>query len=206
MLSPLFKNIDWRHITSVGFDMDGTLYNEFDFIKQVYSEINNQLIQNESVLSFMNERWLDKGSSYSHIFNEAYDKCQNTVYKREDFVRKALDIYRNFYPKISLSDRNKRLMSYFKENFKLYLITDGNHELQKRKFTSLELEKYFDERYVVFTGEHSSEYHKPKNKSLELIDLNFDNSVFFGDRNIDREFALSSNIKFIKVKDMLEAS
>ena len=97
-------------------------------------------------------------------------------------------------------------MSYFKENFKLYLITDGNHELQKRKFTSLELEKYFDERYVVFTGEHSSEYHKPKNKSLELIDLNFDNSVFFGDRNIDREFALSSNIKFIKVKDMLEAS
>lgn len=206
MLSPLFKNVNWNHITSVGFDMDGTLYDEFDFIKQVYSEINKQLILNDSILSFMTERWLEKGSSYPLIFSEAYDKCESIFVEKEDFIKMAIDIYRNFNPKISLNDRNKKLMSYFKENFRLYLITDGNHQLQKRKFTSLGLSEYFDDEYVVFTGEYKSDYHKPNNKSLELIDINTDNGVFFGDRDVDKEFASSSNIKFIRVHNMLEVS
>ena len=206
MLSPLFKGVNWNHITSVGFDMDGTLYDEFDFIKQVYSEINKQLILNDSILSFMTKRWLEKGSSYPLIFSEAYDKCKSTFDEKEDFVKKALDIYRNFSPKISLNNRNKKLMSYFQENFKLYLITDGNHELQKKKFASLGLSKYFDNENIVFTGAYKSDYHKPKNKSLELIDINMDNSVFFGDRDVDKEFALSSNIQFIRVHNMLEVS
>ena len=86
MLSPLFKNVNWNHITSVGFDMDGTLYDEFDFIKQVYSEINKQLILNDSILSFMTERWLEKGSSYPLIFSEAYDKCESIFVEKEDFI------------------------------------------------------------------------------------------------------------------------
>lgn len=203
MLSHLFKNVNWNDVTSVGFDMDGTLYDEFDFIKQVYSEINNQLISNDNILSFMTDRWLEKGSSYPFIFSEAYDKCSDTVYDKEDFVKRAIDIYRNFSPKISLDDRNKKLMSYFKENFKLYLITDGHYQLQMKKFTSLGLSKYFEDQYVVFTGKYSSEYHKPQNKSLELININLDNSIYFGDRDLDKEFALSSNIQFIRVKNML---
>lgn len=204
MLSVLFKDIDWENITTVGFDMDGTLYDEFDFIKQVYSEIDKQLIQNKNVLSFMKQRWMEKGSSYPYIFAEAYDKCKRKSFEKEVFISKALDIYRKFDPKISLTEGNKKLMAYFKKKFKLYLITDGNYELQKKKFVSLNLSEYFEEKYVVFTGKYPPEFHKPNTKSLELIDLNTDKSVFFGDREIDKEFAISSQIQFIKVVNMLE--
>ena len=204
MLNALYKDIDWKSVTTVGFDMDGTLYDEYDFIKQVYSEINRKLIQNENILSFMLNRWIEKGSSYPYIFDEAYEKCKNISYEQEDFTQKALGIFRNYTPVLFLSERNKTLLLYFQRNFKLFLVTDGCHELQKKKFMSLKLSKYFDERYVVFTGEYAPDYHKPNTKSLEFIDLNLDRSVFFGDRDKDEEFALSSNMQFKRVSNMIE--
>ena len=53
-----------RNIKYVGFDLDGTLYDEFDFIYQVYSKIvkaNASLLgDNMSALNWMKERWLEK--------------------------------------------------------------------------------------------------------------------------------------------------
>ena len=203
MLNALYKDIDWSSITTVGFDMDGTLYDEYDFIKQVYSEINTQLIQNNEILLFMNQKWIEKGSSYPHIFDEAYERSNNVSYSQQEFVKKALYIFRNYKPRLFLSERNKTLLSYFQRNFKLFLITDGHYQLQKNKFISLKLSQYFDECNVIFTGEHSIEYHKPSTKSLEFINLETDKSVFFGDRDLDREFAFSSNIQFQRVSNMI---
>jgi len=204
MLNALYKDIDWKNIKTVGFDMDGTLYDEYDFINQVYSEINRQLIQDEDILSFMLNRWIEKGSSYPYIFDEAYNKCANMSYQQEFFIQKSLDIFRNYTPTLSLSKRNKTLLTYFQNNFELFIVTDGNYYLQKKKFISLELSKYVDEKHVIFTGKYSPDYHKPNTKSLEFLDLNIDHSVFFGDRDKDEKFALSSNMKFKKVYNMIE--
>ena len=204
MLNALYKDIDWKGVTTVGFDMDGTLYDEYDFIKQVYSEINKKLIQNESALLFMLNRWIEKGSSYPHIFDETYAKYKNISYSQDDFTQKALEVFRNYTPALVLSERSKTLLSYFQRNFKLFLVTDGHYRLQKKKFTALKLSEYFDEQYVVFTGEYALDYHKPNTKSLELMDLSLDKSVFFGDRDKDKEFALSSNMQFKRVFNMIE--
>lgn len=206
MLNVLYKNIDWKNITAVGFDMDGTLYDEYNFITQVYSEINRQLIQDEAILLFMCHRWIEKGSSYPHIFNEAYEKCNNNLNNQEDFILKALNIFRNFIPELSISNRNKVLLSYFQKNFDLFLITDGYYELQKNKFISLGLSEYFKSENVVFTGKYSSDYHKPNTNALNYIRLNVDKSVYFGDRDIDKQFALSSNMQFQRVYNMVKVS
>ena len=102
MLNALYKDIDWSSITTVGFDMDGTLYDEYDFIKQVYSEINSQLIQNNEILLFMNQKWIEKGSSYPHIFDEAYERSNNISYSQEEFVKYiyCLRDYNNTYFKL----------------------------------------------------------------------------------------------------------
>jgi len=204
MLNVLYSNIDWQHIKTVGFDMDGTLYDEYDFIKQVYYKINKSLIDDEDILSFMLNRWLEKGSSYPNIFNEAYDKHKNNTYSQEVFIQKALRIFRTYSPTLLLPERNKKLLTYFKNNFNVFLITDGNYELQKKKFLALGLDEYFEEKNVIFTGKYGPEFHKPNIKSLDLLDIDLTKSIYFGDRNTDKKFSVLANMKFKKVYNMIE--
>ena len=108
MMKSLYKDIDWDKISYVGFDMDGTLYDEYQFISQVYKEIS-KLLEPESFL-FMKKRWIEKGSSYQHIFSEAFDlyKVNNN---KATFINEALNIFRNFDPKIKLNDRVLKILS-----------------------------------------------------------------------------------------------
>lgn len=205
MLNVLYNDINWSKIAYVGFDMDGTLYDEYDFIIQIYSKINKELIQNEEILSFMLNRWLEKGSSYQYIFEEAYEMCKNVSISKEYFIQRALNIFRNFNPKLNLTERNKMLLSYFKTNYEIFLITDGNYNLQKRKFNSLGLSNYFKEDNVIFTGKYSSDYFKPNIKSLELLKFEVYDGVYFGDRSVDKVFASDAHLKFQQVYNMIGA-
>lgn len=206
MLNALYSDIDWNNITTIGFDMDGTLYDEYNFINQVYSAINRQLIQNDEALSFMLYRWLEKGSSYPYIFDEIYEKTPNIHISKDIFIQEALEIFRTYTPKLSLSERNKYLLEYCQNNFDIFLVTDGNIVLQEKKIMSLGLNKYFKAENIILTGKYSSEYHKPSNKSLEFLDLDLKHSVFFGDRDKDEAFALSSNMQFQRVYNMIKVS
>ena len=107
MLNVLCPNFDCRNIKYVGFDLDGTLYDEFDFIYQVYSKIvkaNASLLgDNMSALNWMKERWLEKGSSYNLIFDEAYERFGVGGRKKAFFIEKSVEIFRNFKPDLKLS-------------------------------------------------------------------------------------------------------
>lgn len=206
MLNALYNDINWEGVTSIGFDMDGTLYDEYDFIYQVYSEINHQLIQNEEALSFMLHRWLEKGSSYSYIFDETYKEFSKITISKDLFIQKALEVFRTYIPTLSLTKRNKYLLEYCQNNFNIFLVTDGNKILQERKFISLGLSRYFESSNVILTGKYASEYHKPSNKSLEFLNLDITRSVFFGDRDKDETFALSSKMQFQRVYNMIKVS
>jgi len=67
----------YTNLKAIGFDLDGTLYNEYDFVQQVYREIVRGLKlpagEGAAVLKFMEERWLEKGSSYPYIFQETLE-------------------------------------------------------------------------------------------------------------------------------------
>lgn len=203
-MNVLYKNINWDIVKYVGFDMDGTLYDEFNFIVQPYKQIADLFNDSADVFKYMSHRWLEKGSSYKHIFDETFEQytlIQKT--KKEIFIQQALSIFREFNPKLNLSSRVEMILEYCKNNYKIFLVSDGNHLLQKRKFSALGLDRYFKNN-VVFTNQYSNDYEKPNNRSIELMDINPKESLFFGDRDNDINFAINSKMQYKKVYNMLE--
>lgn len=203
MLNTLFENVEWRNIKNVGFDLDGTLYDEFDFIEQVYESIAQKY--GYQIKGFMLNRWLEKGSSYPFIYKETYNNFLKDLSEisQEDFVNDSLDIFRNFVPVLTLSIRTNKLLNYFKDKYNVFLITDGNLKLQKNKVNALCLYDFFEENDLVFTSNTGL----PKNDlSIDKIfpNINPKETVFFGDRDIDEEFAKKSGINFIKVYNMIK--
>lgn len=206
MKNVLFSNISWEKVKYIGFDMDGTLYDEYEFVIQPYKKISKLFFNDKQVFFFLSNRWLEKGSSYNKIFGEAYknfnEKLKDSI-SEEDFINQCLDIYRSFEPKLKLSQRTISLLDLFKSEYEIFLVSDGNENLQKKKFYALKLDNFFKMENVIFTGINSEKYSKPKTNSLELLPYIIENAVFFGDRIVDEQFAKNSNMQFQKVYNMI---
>lgn len=206
MLKASFPNIHWDQVKYVAFDMDGTLYDEYENIKQVYQEICQHLIpiemQKDKVYQFMTSRWQEKGSSYPFIFGEAHDKYLGECFSKDEFIKKALGIYREFSPKIELADCAMKVLSEVAKNttYELFLVTDGPKVLQENKIKSLNLNQFIPLENMYLTGKYGKEFYKPNIKINEQMKLPQTNEVvYFGDRSIDKEFALKLGWQFEQV-------
>lgn len=201
-MNVLFKKINWKIVRYVGFDMDGTLYDEFEFIVQVYKEIS-KMLKNGS-FEFMCKLWLEKGSSYNKIFEEAFNFYGLTKnINKDNFISKCLDIYRKFNPVLKLPERTKFILEHCKKEYELFLVSDGSPDLQKKKFYSLGLDKYFAYDKVLFTQEYPKKYEKPNTDLIKLLKIEPSRAVYFGDRDIDRDFAINAGMQFQRVYNMI---
>lgn len=209
MLKSLFPQVNWDHVQAVGFDLDGTLYDEFEFIVQVYRPIAEciALVCRADIDGIYNRilwRWLEKGSSYNQIFDEVLldygiqEDCRNST------ISVCLSIYRNFDPRLVLPERMRSLLNYCFGKYEMFIITDGSLGLQKKKFEALGLSNWFNDENVFISGSYGPEYQKPA--ILILPELGFLNHikkyevVFFGDRDIDQYFADKAGFNFLKLK------
>lgn len=209
MLSALFPHRDWSAVRYVGFDMDGTLYDEFTFIKQAYDSVldacADRLTDKESARAFMEFRWLEKGSSYNRIFDETHVRFgkDDDAGEREAFIRDALQAFRNVVPQLSLSARAAFWLHYFAQSCQVFLVTDGGSALQRRKAKALDLARYIPEDRMVFTSELGNGMEKRRlTLSNFPLSLDPDNVVFFGDREQDRIFSQNLGFHFVRVHDM----
>ena len=213
MLNVLYPDIGWSNIKYIGFDLDGTLYDEFEFIIQTYKNIilkNNKFFRIEDqteILKFMTERWLQKGSSYNRIFGETFDQYVTCdISFRKKFIDNALSIFRTCIPDMLLPERNGAILSYIKKNsYNIFLITDGNVELQSQKIRSLGLDKVFNNNNIFFTHKFGSKYEKPSVTILKYINISSspDQVVYVGDREVDQLFAKNAGFKFLKVYNLI---
>ena len=62
--------------------------------------------------------------------------------------------------------------------------------------------KFFNEKNVIFTGVDSKSFSKPNLGSLKVLSIEVEKSVFFGDRDVDKQFAINAKMQFQKVKVM----
>ena len=212
MLSALYPEVEWERIRAVGFDLDGTLYDEFDFVKQVYKSILSDSLRYESeksvnrIYEFVLRRWLEEGSSYDRIFEEAYGKYLGHLdVGCDSFVTEALRIFREYKPILQLSNRSQFILRRIQQNYQIFLVSDGNPDLQKNKFRSLGLDDYFEKKNVFFTGEYGRDYYKPSVKISTVLSLNSktDNVLYIGNRELDREYAENSGFHFLKLHNMV---
>lgn len=211
MLKSLFPQIAWERIEAVGFDLDGTLYDELEFILQVYRPIAEYLCritgqEERDVYQRMVFRWLEKGSSYNRIFDEILCSGGIEGKAKESAISQCLDIFRHFKPELLLSNRVKLLLEHFKKHYQLFLISDGQSLLQRAKLASLGLEQWIAPENIVISGDYGPEFQKPSVAMAEQVAMlkaiNPEHVVFFGDREVDALFAQNAGFKFILVKIM----
>lgn len=211
MLKSLYPNVDWENIKVVGFDMDGTLYDEFSFISQVYHPITEALTphkqEQQDLWKWMTENWLEKGSSYPYLFNEAIDRVGIPIERKESLIRHCLSIYRTYSPTLELSPRVQCILEYFKHRFELFILTDGKEELQRRKYNSLKLQQFVQPHHFIASGGADQGFQKPSTRILPKLEnihpgMDAASVVYFGDRDVDRLFAQKCGFFFIRVNEM----
>lgn len=190
---------------TVIFDMDGCLYDEFDFVSLRFKQIVNNLVlpsYQGAVLNEMLSNWLEFGSSDNTLFSRIEKKYPN--YTENAFEQRALKIYRSHPVSLALSNRASFILSQLKNLQKVMLmVSDGNIKLQKAKFNSLKLSKYFDMDDVVFTGEYGTNRYKPDPFAMSVLDSKCKGDILYvGDRDIDKLFAKNAGIDFIYVRNM----
>jgi FMN phosphatase YigB (HAD superfamily) len=205
--------VEWGDVRFVGFDLDGTLYDEFDFISQAYQPISKRLAlvtggSESDVYECLLRRWLEKGSSYNRIFSDVLQDAGVTGASASVVVDDCLTLFRKFTPHLSLSNRTTLLLDFFIGHYQLFLVTDGSCALQQAKFNSLGLGRWFDSGNVVVSGCAGKNYEKPSRAILEKIRV-LDgerwtkcDAVYFGDRDVDCSFADASDFQYVPVRSM----
>jgi FMN phosphatase YigB (HAD superfamily) len=210
MLSALYPDVRWEQIRCVGFDLDGTLYDEYEFIDQAYEAVllnSVDLLEDKAGAGvWMRNRWLEKGSSYPKIFGEAFARFGKPDRNPDAFVQRALQAFRNFHPRLTLPARNQRLLDELRGRYRLFLVSDGNPQLQRRKFDALGLARFFDADDCMFTGAQGPGWEKPSVRSLEKLSLGQfapEEIVFFGDRERDRAYAAAAQLSYVHVYNLI---
>ena len=73
------------------------------------------------------------------------------------------------------------------------------------KIKSLGIDSYIDDENIFITGDYGQSFYKPNTAIVDEMKLPRNKEVlYFGDRDIDREFADKLNWQFINVQGMKE--
>lgn len=212
MLKYLYPSIDWSSIESIGFDLDGTLYDESHFIAEVYRPISKIFSEPcnkspEFIYMTLMSRWLEVGSSYSKIFEEVLDMHGVPFDKANIYIDSALEVFRAFNPSISLSSFVKEVLEECHKRYKLFVVTDGRESLQLRKIKSLQLNKWIPDKHIFVTSTLPGGLPKPNCDGIGFINerLGFNmgsKSIFFGDRLVDEIYSRNIGMQFLAVSVM----
>jgi putative hydrolase of the HAD superfamily len=207
----LSKQIKWEEIRAIGFDLDGTLYDEFDFIKSAYTAIVEGFIINSSqkppMLDFMLSRWLEKGSSYPYIYDECLHSFDVPEANRLEIIQKSLEIFRTHKPELQLSNRIFQLLVDAKNTYELFLLSDGREKLQMEKFHALKLDRFFAANDIYISGKYGKGFEKPNTMVLDKISslkrgIPASATLYIGDRKRDEMFAQNAGFQFCYIQEL----
>jgi FMN phosphatase YigB (HAD superfamily) len=194
----------------IGFDLDGTLYDEFDFVTQLYSSISKTMseltnLDDRIIYRVLLEQWLREGNT-KELFQNVLEKIG---FKGNDdsVVSACISVYRDFSPVLKLSPRMvfilEQLIAY---GYSMFLVSDGNDRLQRKKIEALGLYRFFSPENIAITGDYGDEYQKPSTKIVSRIEIlcgvtKTQTVLYAGDRERDRLFAEEAGFRFIGMKN-----
>jgi putative hydrolase of the HAD superfamily len=139
------------------FDLDDTLYEELTFVKSGFHAVSDFLasILNMSPHEIFSQLMVEFAIQRKHVFDRFLSK---TGKKSSHLINHCLSVYRKHTPQIQLypaASHCLRLLS----NFPLYVVTDGNRLVQKRKCLALGLHNYV--KKCFFTYSYGLKHAKP---------------------------------------------
>ena len=170
-------------IKAVVFDLDDTLYFEKEYVKSGFKAVAKYL-GNDKYFELLWQAFLDNKQAIDFVL-----KSQNLY--SEELKAKCLEVYRNNFPDIKLSEETIYTIEQLKlKGVKIGLITDGRVTGQRNKIKALGLENYIDE--IIVTDELGGvRFRKPNDLSFRIMQLRlnvpFAQMVYVGD-NVIKDF------------------
>lgn len=145
-------------IKAVILDMDGTLYNEKDFVKSGFEAVARYVSATyalgfEGVFAILIQDF-DNG-----LRGRNFDVLLSKLNLPAEEVNNLVEIYQKHKPSIHLHPDAEAALKELKGYFKLGLITDGQQETQENKVSALNIRRYFDA--IIITDVLGKEYRKP---------------------------------------------
>lgn len=152
-------------ISGVIFDLDDTLYNELDYVKQAFRHVSNY-IENR----FHIDSDITYGECMKYLEAEGRGKIFNHIIednRLDEDIRTLVDIYRSTKPQLKVYDDARNTISSLKNcGVKLGIITDGCRTVQHNKINGLNIRDEFDEIIVTDDYENAA---KPSTIPYEMI-------------------------------------
>ena len=188
------------------FDLDNTLYNENIYLFSAYEQIGIMVskeygIDKKIVYKYLTEEFLSSGRGM--LFSRMVNKFNLNLSDLDSFL--VLLRSHQLEKKIKLYDKMQRFLKEINGiTSDMFIVTNGNVEQQKNKISQIHWNDFLFKE-IVFANEYKP---KPSNEALEyLIDkyqLDRQRSIFIGDAKSDELCAISSDVAFYHVNNILK--
>ena len=144
--------------TVIVFDLDDTLYEELTYVKSGFCAVAEYLhetyqIDPQESLSIMLKKLTGGRGS---IFDSVLKEFDIYTYKN---VRKCVSVYRGHTPNITLSKDTEACLARLAAYHPIYIVTDGNKLVQKKKLITLGL--YERVKFCFITYRYGLKHSKP---------------------------------------------
>lgn len=183
------------------FDLDDTLYREWDYVFSGFNQVAKFLAHEynldqtkvyEDILEIFHRDRRGK------IFNSICDK-----HKLEADISKLVEIYRDHQPSLELYEDASLVLDRVRGGYKLGIITDGKASVQWRKVRALGLENIFD--IIIVSDDKGLANWKPSpgpyQDVLAELDLVPDEAIYIGD-NPHKDFITARKLGMHTIRVM----
>ncbi len=169
------------------FDLDDTLYSRKDFV------LNG--LRNVSDLIFIRNKNLRKNQVLKELKNLYFNSKQKKIFNHYIKIKKIKNIkakecinaYRYGKNQIKIYPDTHNILYTYKG--KIYLITDGNKNIQRYKIKLLKIKKFF--KKIFITNTYGKKYQKPSMFCFEKIkkieNCDYKKMIYIGD-NPSKDF------------------
>lgn len=147
------------------FDLDDTLYEELSYVRSGYRAVAEFLspLLGIDPQTIFNGLMAELAVGRNLVFDRFLQRCGA---KRMALVKQCLSVYRGHEPKLELFPEARACLERL-QNYPIYIVTDGNHLVQRRKFLALGLGSLV--RRCFFTYAHGLHRRKPSPYCFEKI-------------------------------------
>ncbi|MBF2053175.1 MAG: HAD family hydrolase [Candidatus Sericytochromatia bacterium] len=149
------------------FDLDDTLYDELTYVESGFDAVAKMLAEAFEISAHhLKERMMQilkqqgRGAVFDLLLQEIGAYTKNNVHK-------ALSCYRTHQPSIAMSADVRLMLLELSRSFPLYLVTDGNKEVQYNKIKALKIAPLFKKVYI--THRYGLKHAKPSLYCFEKI-------------------------------------
>lgn len=172
-----------RKWQAIVFDLDDTLYPEYDYVLSGFRAIAEWIAPKINVPShqvFAELQGLYNAGVRGTTFNQWLDQRELNI---EEWLDALITVYREHVPSLTPFPEVPALLDTFRRGYQIGLISDGYLEVQKKKFEALGLASFFD--VVIYSDQWGRTAWKPSRKPyeavLEKLSVSAAKAIYVGD-------------------------